>query len=222
MTGSGVGDAPAGGEARRGERSVEQPSHHEPQRDSALGDAPCTAAKRVRVVALIGLPGAGKSTLAAGLARTLGLRVLSRDAIRAAMFPRCRYSLAEKKAALRALLTGIEVNCALGESSVLDGMTFARRADLERVAAVVAEAGAALVPIWLDLPPHVARARIAADRAAGTHPAEDRDESLVEAVLERFETPDAGTAVIDAGLPPDDVLERVVAIVVCGDGAERK
>ena len=55
---------------------------------------------RPLVVALVGLPGAGKSEVASFLARELALRLVSRDAIRAAMFPQCRYSPAEKRAEL--------------------------------------------------------------------------------------------------------------------------
>src|SRR5687767_9718946 len=86
---------------------------------------PPGAGPSLLVIPLIGLPGAGKTTLATALAERLSLRLVSRDAIRAAMFPECRYSMAEKRASFRALLTALEVNCALGASSVLDGMTLA-------------------------------------------------------------------------------------------------
>ena len=93
------------------------------------------------VVALVGLPGAGKSIVAHHLVRELGLRLVSRDAIRAAMFPDCRYTITEKRGAFRAVLTAIEVNAALGASSVVDGMTFAKRSDLDRVAETCRRSG---------------------------------------------------------------------------------
>src|SRR5512146_211362 len=85
------------------------------------------------VVALIGLPGAGKSLVARALADQLGLRRVCRDTIRYAMFPSCSYTFAEKRAAFRATLLALEINCLLGESTVIDGVTFSRRADLVRV-----------------------------------------------------------------------------------------
>lgn len=172
-----------------------------------------TMAPRPLVVALVGLPGAGKSVVAAFLARELALRLVSRDAIRAAMFPQCRYSPAEKRAAFRAVLTALEVNCALGESSVIDGMTFARRRDLERVRERCAAYDAMLQPVWLDVPPHVARARVAADFARGVHPAADRDPALVDAVLRGFEPPGAGVPAIDASLPLAQVCVLVRDLV---------
>ena len=89
------------------------------------------------VVALIGLPGAGKSVVARAIEDQLGIRRVCRDAIRHAMFPKCSYSFAEKRAAFRSMLLALEINCMLGESSVIDGVTFSRRRDLARVDSVI-------------------------------------------------------------------------------------
>lgn len=167
------------------------------------------------VVTLIGLPGAGKSTLANALAERLDLRIANRDVIAKALFPQCSYSLPEKRAAFHALLLAVEVNGALGESTVIDGMTFSSRADLDRVARIAARYDLILIPIWLDLPADVAKARIHADRRSGRyHPADDRLPALVDAVLERFERPAPTVPVIDALLPANTVLdlaERLIA-----------
>ena len=165
------------------------------------------------VVALIGLPGAGKSEVARHLAHELGLRIVSRDAVRAAMFPACSYTLAEKRAAFRAVLTALEVNCALRASSVIDGMTFARRADLERVRERCAGYGASVLAIWLDVPPHVARARVARDVARGGHPAGDRDAALVDSVQRDFEPPGPDVPAVDAALPLAELCARVTELV---------
>ncbi len=165
------------------------------------------------VVALMGLPGAGKSTVARALVAQLGLRCVDRDAIRAALFPRCRYSFMEKRAAFRALLLALEINCMLGESTVIDGCTFSRRQDLLRVDQVVRKLGFQPVAIHLDCPAELARQRIEADLAEARHPARDRSPELVTEVLARFEPPPPGALSIDARLPPDEVCRLAVRSV---------
>ncbi|MFO0027493.1 MAG: AAA family ATPase, partial [Pseudomonadota bacterium] len=85
------------------------------------------------LVGIAGLPGAGKSTVAAHLAGALGLRRACRDEIRRAMFPDCRWSPMERRAAFRAALLAARVNLTLGCATVLDGITLSR--ERERVKA---------------------------------------------------------------------------------------
>ena len=176
------------------------------------GETPQQAALPV-VVALIGLPGSGKSVVANALADQLGLRRVCRDAIRQGMFPRCSYSFAEKRAAFRALLLALEINCMLGESSVIDGVTFSRRRDLLRVDAAIRRYQFTPVPIFLDCPPEVARARIAADVANNRHLARDRTPDIVTEVLARFDAPPPNALVINAALPAVEVCRQAVDAV---------
>jgi len=173
------------------------------------------------VIPLVGLPGAGKSTLAGALAAAFGLRLVSRDVIRDALFPECRYTPTEQRAAFRAVVLAVEVNCALGVGSVIDGMTFSRAADLERVDELALRYDALAVPIWLDVPPHVARERIARDLTRGAHPAADRNPELVAQVARRFEAPPPTVAAIDASLPVEAVREQAFAIVRAALAATR-
>ena len=169
---------------------------------------------RPLVVALIGLPGAGKTEVARFLVARAGLRLLCRDTIRAALFPACSQSMPEKRAAFRALLMGLEVNCAIGESSVLDGMTLARASDRASVVEAAGRYGVDVLPIWLDVPPHVARERIAAQAAAERHPAGDRGPGLVDEVMARFQAPGPEVAAIDATLPLARVCDLAAGIVL--------
>src|SRR3954463_13078399 len=115
------------------------------------------SASRALIVALMGLPGAGKSTVARTLERRLGLRRVCRDAIRQAMFPRCEYSFVEKRAAFRTVLLAVEINCLLGEPTVIDGMTFSRRADFDELYARAERHGYDVLPLFIDCPIALAR-----------------------------------------------------------------
>lgn len=166
---------------------------------------------RPLVVALIGLPGAGKSTIARALEAQFGLHRVCRDHIRSAMFPRCDHTPAEKRAAQKALYTALEVNCLLGRSSVIDGMTFSRRSDLEAVDKVIAPYSVQAMPIYLDVPPSLARERVASDQHV--HLARDRTPALVDEVMARFETPPPGCTVLDAKLPVQELVQAAIGAV---------
>lgn len=182
---------------------------HGPDRGRGRGEG----GNRALIVTLIGLPGAGKSTVARTLERRLGLRRVCRDAIRQAMFPRCDYTFIEKRAAFRTVLLAVEINCLLGESSVVDGMTFSRREDYDEVAALADRHGFDVLPLLIDCPPALARERIARDVADGRHPAEDREPELVDIVARRFDAPPAAAIRIDAARPMEEVCRLAVAEV---------
>ncbi|HEY0180157.1 MAG TPA: AAA family ATPase [Dokdonella sp.] len=138
------------------------------------GAAPVPAStascRRPLVVVVMGLRGAGKSTVALALERELGLRRVCRDAIRDAMFPRCDYSFVEQRAAFRTVLLAVEINCLLGASTVVDGMTFARRQDFDQLAALAAAHGADVLPLLVECPPALARSRLMLAAARGFRP----------------------------------------------------
>jgi predicted kinase len=158
------------------------------------------------VVALVGLPGSGKSTLAAPLCERFGLTEINRDTLRTQLFPDCQFTPQEKQVAYASVLKWLRAHCDLGEGSLIDGMTFGRRAERQAVRAIAVKHGFRFVALWLDCPVEVAVERVAAQQ----HVAGDRAPDLVRAVAERFERP--STAVhIDATLPAEEVLKRAVA-----------
>jgi len=171
------------------------------------------------VVALMGVPGAGKSTLARALEGEFALRRVCRDAIRAAMFPACEFSYIEKRAAFRAVLLALEINCLLDASSVLDGMTFSRREDLDAVAALAEKHRFAMLPLLVECRPSVARQRIERDLARGEHLAGDRRPALVDAVVARFDVPPEGTLRIDGEAPEREMCTQAIAAVAGWRGA---
>lgn len=175
--------------------------------------AAADAASAQVVVALIGLPGAGKSTIARALEDQLQLRRICRDAIRAAMFPRCSYSFLEKRAAFRGVVQALEINCMLGVSSVLDGMTFAARADYDRIVEAVRPFGFAMLPLLIDCSPERARERVQRDLIANRHRAGDRMPDLVEEVRHRAQPPPPDALRIDAEQPAAAMCREAVRLV---------
>ena len=183
-----------------------------------MGESPADK-RRVLVVALMGLPGAGKSTIAQVLVERLALRVVCRDRIRAAMFPQCDFSFIEKRAAFRSVLLAVEINAVLGCSSVIDGMTFARVEDRERLADIARAHAFDLLWLFVDCSPAVARARIRLDRRQREHPARDRDPGLVAAVAGRFETLPDEAVRIDGNASIESMCEAAIEAIAAWSGA---
>jgi 2-C-methyl-D-erythritol 4-phosphate cytidylyltransferase len=131
----------------------------------------------------MGLPGAGKSTLARALCRRLGYARVDRDALRLVLFPRPCYSAKEKAAVNAAVWRAAGERLRARRSVVLDGMSFASRADRRAARALARRAGARCVEVLVDCPVALAQRRVA---RGGPHPAGDRDAALVAAVAARF------------------------------------
>jgi predicted kinase len=162
------------------------------------------------VIALMGLPGSGKTTIAERLARERNLSVVSRDALRAAMFRPCGFTELEKQTAYRALLLGIAACLELGRSCVVDGMTFSRASEVEDVRRLAQTAGALFLPVILDCPSDVAQARAARDVADQSRAPADRDERLVARVAERFDAPPPDALRLDATRTPEAIATAII------------
>lgn len=143
----------------------------------------------------MGLPGAGKSTLARALARRAHLARVDRDAIRADLFPHGCASVAEKRAANARVWREVGALLARGRGVVVDGMTFAARAQRAQARRIARRHGARCVELFLECPAALARERIATD---GAHSAPDREPALVDRVARRFAAVSRATARLDA------------------------
>ena len=167
----------------------------------------------MHVVVLMGLPGAGKSTLAEALAPAMPARIVSRDEVRAAMFRPCSFTDEEKVAAFEALLRAVGLNCELGHSTIVDGMPFSRAGEYEAVKEAGVARGAAVLPVLCSVPVEEAQRRVSAQVGAAREAAEDRDEGLVAQVAARFDPPPYGTVEIDGTRPVEELVDRVLGHV---------
>src|SRR5581483_8870384 len=109
---------------------------------------------------LVGLPGAGKTTLAAALCQRIpDARVLNKDAVRHALFDPCDYSAVERDISFSAMLDASRYHLGRGRVGVLDGIASPHRGEEEAVDAVAADTGAFVATIVCDVPTEVAVAR---------------------------------------------------------------
>jgi predicted kinase len=140
-------------------------------------------------VLMAGLPGTGKSTLAAALAHELNGVVLSKDAIRAALFPG---DLTDYMREQDDLCFGMVLDAArylaehrAAEFVFLDGRTFSRREQIEQAIKAAEEAGCGWRIVLVICSDEIAEARLLAD--VGKHPATNRTVELYREVKARFE-----------------------------------
>jgi len=131
------------------------------------------------VVVLAGLPGTGKSTLAALLAQALDAPILDKDRVREALFgPRhVRYERAQDDFVVECLIAAAAhvERGGLARFAILDGRTFAAAGQLEALRAALAARGLGERTIEMVAEAETARARLAAQR---DHPARNRGPRL--------------------------------------------
>lgn len=162
------------------------------------------------VIALMGLPGSGKTTVAEALAVRRAFSLVSRDSIRAAMFLPCRFTEAEKEAAYAAMLRALAACLALGRSCVVEGLPFSRAREVADVRGLAEAAGARFLAVFLDCPVHVAQARARRDAALTGRPPEDRDAETVVRVAARFDPPPPDALRLDATLSPEALADAIL------------
>lgn len=154
---------------------------------------------------MAGLPGVGKSTLAHALAGQLGAAVLDKDRIRAGLFPPAhqQYSREQDDFCMDVMYrtAGWLLHRDPSTTVILDGSTYTRAARVRRLRQVAAMLDAQLRLIECVCRPELAEARIDEDRAAGNHPAANRDPSLHHRIRAGADPIGPPKLVVDTGRP---------------------
>jgi predicted kinase len=143
------------------------------------------------IIAMAGLPGSGKSTIARGLARVLPGLVVSKDEIRTKLFSadEIDYSQEQDSICFQEMLRVTEqtLSQSPGTWIILDGRTFSRAADLEQVGNLATRRGEPLFVIQCLCSDESARRRIESDVRTGRHPAANRNYGLYLEIKARQE-----------------------------------
>lgn len=163
------------------------------------------------LIAMAGLPGTGKSTLARALAEALPAVVLDKDRVRGALFSAAvDYSAAQNDFCLNVIYQTAAFLFRRDPSRavIIDGRTFATRSQREALREAASEMGAVLGIIECVCAEATALARLAHDAATGAHPAADRDAALYRRVKARWEPIPAPKLVIDTDAPLETCVAR--------------
>lgn len=133
------------------------------------------------IIAMTGLPGVGKTTLATAVATRLDAIVLNKDEVRATHFgPRVEYTLEQDDFCVDLMYRTTEWLVRKNPDTVviLDGCTYTRAYQVTTLRTTASDLGQALVVIECDCEPELAVARLNDDLAAGHHPAANRTPEL--------------------------------------------
>jgi len=168
--------------------------------------------KPTRFVILAGLPGTGKTTLGAALARQLRGIVLSKDEVRAALFPpgAITYSGGQNDFCMSVVLMAAQRIAA--DRSLpfifLDGRTFSRSRHVKQVVEAAWMVGAQISILHLHCPDSLALERIKKEQ--GRHAAKNRDPLLYFLVKSYFEPITLPKLDVDTSQPLEDCVARCV------------
>jgi adenylylsulfate kinase len=168
------------------------------------------------IVLMAGLPGTGKSTLAGALSERLSGTVLSKDEIRHALFSKrdVEYTTEQDDFVMEVMLRAAEriLRKQPDRYVLLDGRTFSRNYQIERVMAVAAPLAQRCQILECVCSDETARTRLEAQAAVGGHPAGNRTFALYLDIKRGFEPIPGPKIIIDTDEPFENCVDRALRL----------
>jgi adenylylsulfate kinase len=170
------------------------------------------------LIAMAGLPGTGKSAIAAALEKRLHALLLSKDDIRAQLFPRETINFSREQDDLCMEVIFVMAKYLLKtdpeQTIIIDGRTFSRSYQVEHLLSRAESLKVKPVIIECICEDIVAEQRLENDLQAGVHPAENRTYKLYQELKEKAEPIRAERLVLDTGKQPlERSLERCIVFL---------
>jgi predicted kinase len=169
-------------------------------------------------IAMAGLPGTGKSTIANGLAHVLGAAILDKERVRTALFSEVVLDRTDEQsdlamAAIYHAAASIFRNNP-EQSVILDGRTFLRSYEVRSLLKLARKVNQYPCIIECVCADEVARVRLEKDQSAGTRPARNRPFDHYLRSKDAAEPLTLPRLTLDTGVVPlDRCIERALAYV---------
>ncbi|WP_276973969.1 AAA family ATPase [Ferrimicrobium acidiphilum] len=162
------------------------------------------------VIALAGLPGSGKTSIANAIATISPMHILSRDRIKRCLFGTHDAGIPQNVIAFDAICNAVPVLGQLARPFVIDGMTFGTDGQMERLQSIVENENGIVLPIFVEVDIELAKRRLEIP-----NPLEpvDRNPTLVDRVFKSFRTVPDNWYRLDGSEPPDDNASTILALL---------
>lgn len=170
------------------------------------------------LIIMAGLPGTGKSAVAAALRTALGGVILNKDAVRSVLFPApvLDYSTAQDDVCMTAIYqaTAVILRKLPRQAVIIDGRTFLRSYQIHDVLALADSLKTSANIIECVCEDAVAKARLECDLAQHTHPAGNRTYALYLSLKAAAEPISVPRLVLDTGKTSlEDCVRRSIAFL---------
>jgi predicted kinase len=169
------------------------------------------------LIAMAGLPGTGKSTLAHLLADRLPAVILDKDVVRAALFhpAEIEYSTRQDDFCVTVMLHTVEylLDRNTDRHVILDGRTFSRRYQVDDVRAFARRLGTSCAFIECVCSDETVRRRLERDVVEGRHPARNRTYEMYLSVKARAEPIEGPKLVVDTDGDLGQCVQRCLAYI---------
>ncbi len=168
------------------------------------------------LIAMAGLPGTGKSTLAQSIAQAVSGIVLNKDIVRAALFPPdlIEYSTEQDDFCMSILFQVATYMLQKNpqQYTILDGRTFSRHYQVRAIVELAEQLQTPLKVIECVCSDETAYKRLA-KTTSDAHPADNRDYTLYLTIKARFEPIHEPKLVVNTDLDFDHCLEECLAYI---------